>query len=74
METIPLTVTEFEPEIARTMAPTALAIHQERTFTPAILVEMTAVSSARLASQEPTISISCGDVGRPFALKNLEAP
>ena len=49
-------------------------MHRERTFTPAIPLETTAESNTRLVGHEPTTSVSGGDPGRPFTLKNLEGP
>ena len=48
-------------------------IYQERTVTPAVPLETAAESSARPAITVPTTTAG-GDSGRPFTLKNLEAP
>ena len=37
-------------------------------------LETTAEKNARLVGQEPATSVSSGDPGRPFTLKNLKAP
>ena len=74
MGIVPLTKTKSEPDIARVTTPLASVVHQERTFTPAMPLETTVESNTRLVGQEPATSVSGGDPGRPFTLKNVEAP
>ena len=68
-------VTLTEPVISRVRAPPLEEpIYRERTVTPVMPLETAAESSARPAVKVPTATVGGGDSGRPFTLKNLEAP
>ena len=76
-ESIPIvpTVTLTEPVISRVRAPPPKEpVYRERIVTPAVPLETAAESSARPAITVPTTTVGGGDSGRPFTLKNLEAP
>ena len=69
------TVTLTEPVISRVRAPPPEEpVYRERTVTPAVPLETVAESSARPVITVPTTTVGGGDSGRPFTLKNLEAP
>ena len=55
-------------------SPLAKPIYRERTVTPVVLLDTVAQSNARPAVTVPTATMGGGDSGRPFTLKNLEAP
>ena len=48
-------------------------VHQERTVTLAVPLEIAAESRARLAGTVLRATMGGGDSARPFTLKNLEA-
>lgn len=65
-----------EPVIARMRAPSlAKPIHYERTVTPIVVTKIVGKSSARPIGTIVVQTISSGGgSGRPFTLKNPEAP
>ena len=76
-ESIPIgpIVTLTELVISRVRAPPPKEpIYRERAIALAVPLETAAESSARPAIIVPTTTMGGGDSGRPFTLKNLEAP
>lgn len=63
------------PVISKMRAPPIEPLHRERTVASAMLIETISKSNARPVGTLPVQMVSnSGDLGRPFILKNIEAP
>lgn len=71
----PFFTTQTEPICLPVKVPPTEPLYRARTVTPAVPIETMAESSTRPAGTVPQVTAgSSGEVGRPFTLKNLEAP